>query len=70
MTDIAKCKGGECPLKDTCYRYLSKAGHYQTYFNAPPYQGNRCDHYWPVTTVGDVTEQDTLHDIDIQPSNN
>lgn len=31
------CKGGNCPLKDLCYRYTAKADEYQSYFIKEPY---------------------------------
>lgn len=49
MTDIAKCKGGDCPLKETCYRYIAPADEYaQSYFVDPPYDKEKeeCEYYW------------------------
>jgi hypothetical protein len=53
MADITKCKGLNCPLKETCYRYSAKESDYnQTWFLA----GNvgiskddefECVYYWP-----------------------
>ncbi len=35
MADITKCKGVNCPLKETCYRYTAKESEYnQTWFLA------------------------------------
>lgn len=33
MADITKCKGINCPVKDSCYRYTAKDSEYrQSYF--------------------------------------
>lgn len=48
MTDISKCVGTDCPLKDQCYRYTAPASeHWQAYI-APPYNAEKgdCDMFW------------------------
>lgn len=35
MTDISKCTGENCPVKEHCYRFTSKEGQYQSYVIAP-----------------------------------
>ena len=35
MTDISKCTGTECPIKETCYRYTASASEYQSYIVPP-----------------------------------
>lgn len=49
MPDIAKCRGTNCPLKDTCYRFTSRPSMYmQSYFGTPPIKGDgSCEYYWP-----------------------
>lgn len=37
MSNITKCKGGECPIKGKCYRYTSLPSNYQSYFMEIPY---------------------------------
>ena len=45
MTDISKCTGAKCPLKETCYRYTSEANPlFQGYCNFS-YDGGKCDDY-------------------------
>lgn len=53
--DISHCRGGECPLKDTCYRYLAyyelkenpgKFGQYHSFFITTPFNNGRCRNYW------------------------
>lgn len=48
MADITKCKGEECPIKESCYRFKAHSNEYmQSYFtNAPIKKDNTCDHYW------------------------
>ena len=46
MLDIAKCTGGDCPKKQSCYRYTAKADEYQSFFMTPPNKDGQCDHYW------------------------
>lgn len=52
MADITKCWGTDCPLKEQCYRYTSKADEYQTFFFEVPYKDGKCDMIW-----GDSQEQ-------------
>ncbi len=36
------CYGGECPIKEKCYRYRAKPDKYmQSYFVSPPYLNNK-----------------------------
>ena len=48
MADITKCKGTNCPLKETCYRFTAIANEYrQSYFaEVPLKEDNTCDDYW------------------------
>lgn len=36
--DITMCMGGNCPLKETCVRYLAKPSEYQSFFMELPFQ--------------------------------
>ena len=52
MPDIAMCKGGECTMKETCYRFKAAPNEYrQSYFNNPPLDGvdidgnSNCEYY-------------------------
>lgn len=49
MTDIAKCSGINCELRESCYRFLATGDEYQTYIN-PDVKGLGCVHYWSVNT--------------------
>lgn len=46
MPDIAKCWGGDCPLKENCLRYTAKPSERQTYFATPPLKDGKCDFFW------------------------
>lgn len=47
MTYISKCFGKDCPLRDTCWRYLAPAGDFfQSYLDIQ-YKPD-CSHYWEV----------------------
>lgn len=61
MTDIAKCAGTDCPLKETCYRYLSKdAGDFQSWF-LPVAVGENCGEYWPAPSRSVARQWDIQH---------
>lgn len=38
MADIAMCKGGGCPFKESCYRFTAKMGYVQSMFASPPFE--------------------------------
>ena len=46
MSDITKCKGVNCPIKDQCKRYTAKESMSQSYFMESPIKDNKCDMYW------------------------
>ena len=46
MPDITMCKGENCPLKQTCYRYNAKPSDYQSYFMEPPVDNGKCEYFW------------------------
>lgn len=37
MSDITKCTGIDCPLREKCYRYTAPEGNWQSYFSEIPY---------------------------------
>lgn len=50
MPDITMCSGGNCPMKETCYRYKAKPSEFwQSYFTEIPFkmvEGKiECTHY-------------------------
>jgi hypothetical protein len=54
MSDITKCHGFECPMKESCKRFTAKPNEFaQSYFLDPPYKinddGFSCDMYWGAT---------------------
>ncbi|MFZ1806935.1 MAG: hypothetical protein WAU36_06935 [Cyclobacteriaceae bacterium] len=58
MADITMCKGGDCPLKKSCYRFLAEEEKVmdQTYFATPPFlwvEGEvTCKFFWKVDETG------------------
>ena len=47
MSDITKCRDNKCPSKNSCYRFTSKAGDFQSYFMESPRKDgeDRCKYY-------------------------
>lgn len=45
MPDITMCRGGDCPLKNSCYRFLAKPSELQSY-TTPPFKDGKCEIYW------------------------
>lgn len=48
MSDITKCEGTNCPLKETCYRFTAPMSEYrQSMFVETPLKlDGTCDEYW------------------------
>lgn len=47
MSDITKCNGERCSIKDSCHRFTVKANeYYQSYFVDPPTNDGKCEMYW------------------------
>lgn len=64
MVDICMCKNEKCVLKDSCYRYLAKAGLWQAYFVVDkPVQ--TCDEYWEVKDKEQVDRLNIVWSDDI-----
>ena len=54
MSDISKCKGTNCPLAETCWRFRAPGNDYwQSYFTEVPYnhQEKNCEYYWEMKGV-------------------
>ena len=53
-SDITMCAGGDCPLRQRCYRYRSVPAGRQDYFGAMPYDAARgaCDQLWDIARLG------------------
>jgi len=45
MSDITKCRGVNCPIKDQCKRYTSEESMMQSYFMESPIKDGKCDMY-------------------------
>ena len=49
MADISKCKGTDCPIRDSCYRYKAESNPFrQSYIAITPYDFKleSCEYYW------------------------
>jgi len=47
MSDIIKCDGTDCPVKENCYRFTAKSDDlYQSYFVEPPIKDGKCEMFW------------------------
>jgi hypothetical protein len=52
MSDITKCKGIDCPVKEHCHRFTAEAGEFmQSFFSESPGKHTEtgrfvCDSYW------------------------
>lgn len=46
MTDITKCSGFKCPIKDKCKRYTASPSSNQSMFVKPPIKKGKCDMFW------------------------
>jgi hypothetical protein len=51
MTDITKCDGTDCTIKEKCYRYTAIANEYgQSTFVTPPFKDGKCEMFWGVNS--------------------
>lgn len=46
MADIAMCLGGECPVKENCWRHMAPASRWQSYLSTPPFDEDGCEYFW------------------------
>jgi hypothetical protein len=60
MSDLTKCEGTGCWVKDSCHRFLAESGYGQYYFIKPPFEilkeEFKCDLYWSDNTM-EIWEQ-------------
>lgn len=58
MPDISMCPGGNCPRKDSCYRYTATPSEWmQCYFAEPPVEVDGvCQYYWPTRTPEPIAD--------------
>ena len=57
MTDITKCTGEGCPLKETCYRFTAPAEMYQSFFMDSPIKDGKCEYYWSRNATSNTKEK-------------
>ena len=56
------CNGDNCPLKETCYRYLATPNPYrQSFFETPPYneQDKDCEYFIDDTKIAKLSIHQT-----------
>ena len=59
MPDITMCPGSDCPLKADCYRHTATPSEYwQSYFLSPPYDGDKCEYFWPNSPAAEQRQQE------------
>jgi hypothetical protein len=46
MTDITKCTGQNCPIKDKCYRYTAKESEYSQSWADFKYEDGKCEDFY------------------------
>lgn len=52
MPDISMCQNEECPLRESCYRYLATPFiPRQAYADFKPNDKGECSYYWPVKKI-------------------
>lgn len=48
MPDITMCTGGDCPKRETCWRFTAPPNGHQSYYSVPPCNIMlECAYYWP-----------------------
>lgn len=62
MTDIAKCNGEYCKIRDNCYRYRAACGEYQCFFtvNKVVNTADDCEEYWKLRDEQQIKELDKI----------
>ena len=47
MSDITKCTGEGCAMKERCHRFTDPTNPlYQSFFVSPPIKNGKCQMYW------------------------
>lgn len=57
MPDITLCTDQQCPLRQSCMRFVAKPDKYQSYFMGSPSRGDQCPEYWPVKSLTTPTNK-------------
>ena len=58
VADITKCSDKDCPLRDTCFRFLAEDSLYQSYYVDLKHED--CDVYWPVKDQEELKQLNKL----------
>ena len=46
MSDIAKCIGKDCKVKESCYRFTAPPSEYWQSYIMPKVKDGKCEMYW------------------------
>jgi len=46
MSDITKCNGINCPVKESCKRFTAESGFRQSWFTESLIKDGKCEMYW------------------------
>lgn len=57
------CVGEDCPIKKDCYRYRAIPKLRQSYFMAPPREGNECRYFWQLEAQHRIRCMDEIPDF-------
>lgn len=62
MSDIAKCNGERCKIRDICYRYRAAAGEWQSFIIVDKVvnTADDCGEYWKLRDEQQIKELDKI----------
>ena len=46
MSDISKCTGKDCKVKESCYRFTAPPSEYWQSYIMPQVKDGKCEMYW------------------------
>lgn len=64
MTDISKCNGAGCELKEKCYRFTALDNEYRQSYMTPDKRGLECEYFWHITNEGRKYEFTICDEVD------
>jgi len=58
MSDISMCKGQDCPIRETCYRFKANPDPFRQAYASFKYDSvtQSCDHYWKFINYSNYTK--------------
>ncbi len=71
MPDISMCKGTNCTIKETCYRYKAIPSDWQSYFTESPIKDNKtCDYYLELFDITKLKKENLTSENHVEGGNN